>query len=131
MAPYQMKANSKPKFKPLARRRTIAGRIEKQEKNGIQNSKNKTLEFLRTLSVRTKKDCPNAPASQVKQEPLKPALSDRVNEESLVTNPPTPTVNAACPPQNNKRLFKLRKAIPKAGLRFPGEWEGKRSILGN
>lgn len=132
MAPYQMKATSKAKFQPRARRRTLAGRIEKQEKAGPQQVKKKSLAFLRTLAFHPKKDSSeNVPTDQVKQDSFKKALADRVNEEALVSNTQTPTADTACPAENEDHPFKLRDGIPKAGLRFAGEWKGKRTILGN
>lgn len=127
MAPYQMKATSQPKFKPLARRRTLAGRIEK---SGAQQVK-KSLALLRTFTFRPKKDSSeNTPTDQVKQDSFEKALADRVNEESLVTNPQAASANTVFPAENNDRPFRLRDAIPRAGLRFPGEKKGNRPIIG-
>ncbi|KAI7779811.1 hypothetical protein LA080_000309 [Diaporthe eres] len=118
MAPYQMKATSKAKFQPRARRRTLAGRIEKQEKAGAQQVKKKSLAFLRTLAFHPKKDSSeNVPTDQVKQDSFKKALADRVNEEALVSNTQTPTADTACPAENEDHPFKLR--------------DGKRTILGS
>ncbi|KAK7716918.1 hypothetical protein SLS64_002472 [Diaporthe eres] len=131
MAPYQMKATSKAKFQPLARRRTLAGRIEKQEKPSGQQVKKKPLAFLRTLTFRPKKDSSeNAPTNQVKQDSFTKALADRIDEESLVTNPQAPTANTVCPAENKDRPFKLREAIPRSGFRFPGEKKSRRPVLG-
>lgn len=131
MAPYQMKATSKAKFQPLARRRTLAGRIEKQEKPGAQQVKKKSLSFLRTLAFHPKKDSSeNAPTNPVKQDSFKQALADRINEESLNTNTQTPTANAVCLAENKDRPFRLRDAIPRCGFRFPGEKKGLRPVLG-
>ncbi|KAG6368660.1 hypothetical protein INS49_002873 [Diaporthe citri] len=132
MAPYQMSVTSQAKFKPLARRRTLAGRIEKQEKPGAQQVKKKPLAFLKTLAFRPKKDpSENAPTDQVKQDSFKKALADRVDEESLVTNTQTPAAaNTVCLAENKDRPFRLHDAIPRSGLRFPGEKEGNRPIIG-
>lgn len=118
MAPYQMKATSKPNFQPLAGKKVLAGRIEKQEKKRSQQIKKTTYALHSVLTYRPKKDAFNT------------ALADQVKQESLATNPSSETQATVCPPEEEDDLFNLQDAIPKVGLRFPGEKKGKRPILG-
>lgn len=123
MAPPHLKA-SKPKFQPRAGSKVLVGRIEKQlAKMTLHTSST-------VLTIRPKNPSTSGPGDQVKQDPLKTALTDRVNEESLVTNPPSATPAPDFLPPQTDTPFKLCEAIPKAGFRFSGEERGRRSILG-
>lgn len=107
MAPSQMKETAKPNVQTLAGK-TIAGRIEK-----------KPPAFFVTLAIRNK------------NESFENALNDHVKQESLVTNPPSATQTAVSLSRDEEDSpFNLDDAIPRAGLRFPGEKKGKRPILG-
>lgn len=123
MAPPHLKA-SKPKFQPRAGSKVLVGRIEKQLAKMTLNT-HSTI-----LTIRPKNPSTNGPGDQVKQDPLEDALTDRVNELSLVTNPPIANPAPVFLPPQTDRPFKLSDAIPKSGLRFPSEQKGKRSILG-
>lgn len=119
MAPYQMKATSKPKFQPLAGKKVLAGRIEKQEKHGTQKAKKTTYALHSVLTFRPKKEAFNT------------ALADQVKQESVIADPPSAIETAeSLPEEEVDSPFNLQDAIPKSGLRFPGEKKGKRSILG-
>lgn len=98
-----MKASSKAKSQPEAGTKVLSGRIEKREKT--ISASNIVL------------------ALRPKNEAFNTALNDRVNQESLVTNTATLSEDENSP-------FNLQEAIPKSGLRFPGEMKGKRPILG-
>lgn len=110
MAPSQMKAGSKANSKPEAGTKVLSGRIEKQEKTISASN--------RVLALRPKNGAFNT------------ALNDCVNQESLFTNPATATQMADVLPEEENSPFNLQEAIPKSGLRFPGEKKGKRPILG-
>lgn len=132
MAPPCMKS-SRPKFQPRVGGRILTGRIEKQKGHVNRQSTLAMHTFSAVLTIRTKNDATNnAPTDQARQDTVDTVMTDQVNEESLVTD--TPSVTEAPvphPPEETRKPFKLHEAIPKAGLRFPGEGEGrKRSILG-
>lgn len=104
-----MKASSKANSQPEAGTKVLSGRIEKQEKHSL----NSVLTF------------------RPKNEAFNSALSDRVNQESLVTKPQSATQTAdGLPHDEEDSSFNLQDAIPKCGLRFPDEKKGKRPILG-
>lgn len=112
MAPYQMKATSKPNFEPLGGGKVLTGRVEKQGK--AMRASHSVL------------------ASRPKNDSSITALTDRVKHMSLVTDPPSETEPPSdLPMEGENSPFNLHDAIPKSGLRFPGEKKGKRSILGN
>lgn len=123
MAPYQMKATSKPKFQPLGGGKVLTGRVEKQGK--AMRASHSVL------------------ASRPKNDSSITALADRVEQISLVADPSSeiesPRTSEASntaeavddlPMEGENSPFNLQDAIPKSGLRFPGEEKGKRLILG-
>lgn len=104
-----MKANSKANSQQNAGTKILSGRIEKQEKHSL----NSVLTF------------------RPKNEAFNSALSDRVNQESLVNKPQSATQTVdGLPHDEEGSNFNLQDAIPKCGLRFPDEKKGKRPILG-
>jgi len=154
MAPAHFKS-SKPKFQPRAGTKVLAGKIEKK----ASKQSNLTVHtFTTVLTIRTRNDATNnaptnhamqdtvdaaltdhamqdtvdnALADHAMQDTVDTALTDQVNEESLVTNPPSVTEAPVLVTEEMNKPFKLDEAIPKAGLRFLGEWDGrKRSIMG-
>ncbi|KAH8771137.1 hypothetical protein F5883DRAFT_551872 [Diaporthe sp. PMI_573] len=128
MAPAHFKS-SKPKFQPRAGTKVLAGRIEKK----ASKQSNLTVHtFATVLTIRTRNDATNdAPTDHAMQDTVDTALTGQVNEESLVTNPPSATEAPVLATKEMNKPFKLDEAIPKAGLRFLGEWDGrKRSIMG-
>lgn len=118
MAPSQIKASSKVNSQPEAGTKVLSGRIEKQEKHGAQQLKQTVSASTSVLILRPKNEAFNT------------ALTDRVNQESLVTNPATEIQTADGLSEEEDSPFNLQEAIPKSGLRFPGEKKGKRPILG-
>ncbi|KAJ0122300.1 hypothetical protein J7T55_002813 [Diaporthe amygdali] len=131
-----MKAASKPKFQPVAGRTTLSGRITKQDRYASQKSHS----FLSALTFRPKQDSPVVQtqiANQANECPSQNADSPNNTLPSPVKQV-SPIVDLSVAMQainllsetKKKYPFKLRKAIPKAGFRFPGETKGKRSILG-
>jgi hypothetical protein len=141
MAPAHFKS-SKPKFQPRAGTKVLAGKIEKK----ASKQSNLTVHtFATVLTIRTRNDATNdAPTDHAMQDTVDNAVTDhamqdtvdtaltgQVNEESLVTNPPSATEAPVLVTKEMNKPFKLDEAIPKAGLRFLGEWDGrKRSIMG-
>lgn len=123
MTPPHLKA-SKPSFQPRAGSKVLVGRIEKQLSKMTLNT------YSTALTIRPKNPSTNGPADQMKQDSLKDALIDRVNEQSLVTNPASTTQAPILVPTQTDTPFHLYDAIPKAGLRFRGEEKGRHSILG-
>lgn len=113
MAPYQVKGDSKPTDQPLAGDKVLTGRVEKQ-----QNGSQPPNAFLGALTFRPKNQTVTA------------ALTDQINQESLITKPPSTTQTITRLPESEDSRFSLQDAIPKSGLRFPGEQKGKRPILG-
>lgn len=119
MVPSQIKASSKAKSQPEAGKKVLSGRIEKQEKRGTQQFKQTTNSFNSVLAFRPKNEAFNT------------ALTDRVNQESLITNPQSIAQTADRMPHDEENSsFNLQDAIPKCGFRFPDEKKGKRPILG-
>lgn len=114
MAPYQVKGGSKPTSQYLAGDKVLTGRVEKQ-----QNGSQPPNAFLSALTFRPKNQAVTA------------ALADQINQDSLITNPPsTAQTVTGLPKSEEDSRFSLQEAIPKSGLRFPGEQKGKRPILG-
>lgn len=114
MAPYQVKGDCKPTGQHLAGDKVLTGRVEKQ-----QNGSQPPNALLGALTFRPKNQTVTA------------ALTDQINQESLIANPPSTTQTVTGLPEHEEdSRFSLQEAIPKAGLRFPGEQKGKRPILG-
>lgn len=134
MAPYQMKVASKPKFQPVAGRTTLSGRITKQDRYASQKSHS----FLSALTFRPKQDS-LVVQTQIENQANEFPTQDADSVNGALTfpveqNPTLANFSFAAQATNflleKKCPFKLCEAILKAGLRFPGETKGKRSILG-